>query len=83
MRTLVCTWVWVAIKSSYLCHKEPLRKQHDFTDLLKIWYNNNHRPEQSFYRLRELGPTSITRIHRNENAHMTIEANFLSFKLKA
>lgn len=83
MQTWMGTWVWVTIESSYLCCKEALRKQHYFTDLLKIWYNNNHRPEQSFHRLRELSPTSITRIHCNEDANTAVKGNLLSFKLKA
>lgn len=83
IQTRVGTWVWVTTEFSYLCCKEPFRKQHYFTDLLKIWYNNNHRPEQSFYGLRELSPASITRIHCNKNANTAIKGNLLSFKLKA
>lgn len=68
---------------TYLGHKKALWKEHDFTNLLKIWYNNHHRPEKSLNWFWQLCATSISRIHCNKDPHSRIHGNFLTFKLKS
>jgi len=65
----------------YLGHEEALGEQHDFTDLLHIGYNDDHRPEQCLDGLREFRTTGVARIHCDEDSNTRIHRDHLTFEL--
>ena len=68
-------------KDWHLGYKEAFGEQHDFTYLLQVGHNDNHRTKKGFHGLRQLRAARVPRIHGDENAHSTVYINLCAFKL--
>jgi len=69
------------MRPSYLGHEKSFREEHDLTDLLHVWNDDDHWTEQRLDGLREFRAAGVARIHRNEDSYALIHRDLLTFEL--
>ena len=66
--------------SKFLCHSETLRIQHDLCNQLPVRGGHSQAAEQLLQVVREIGSSSITWIHCDENGHVTAHFDLLAYQ---
>ena len=69
------------ISSANLGESKSFGKQHDFADLLKIRHDADDWPEKRLDTFRQLRPSGISGIHRDDDPNATVQNDLVTFEL--
>ena len=59
---------------------ESLAEERDFRDISRVWDAHGDRPEHGLEIVRQLGPSGISGVHRDENAATPNKTNLSAFE---